>query len=308
MSKDVVHNGPAVARNTRRALLLAGGTAAAGAVAAAAAAPAEAANGGAVLLGTANTATIATTINATATRGGVITTHNAGTAAGAFFTSTGGSGFAGGTYHPNFAGVSSANYATVGGSGAAVIAVGLRNSGVIGSTAGQRFAGRFLNLAGTATPGSSGGVYADGGLGDGVVGLTSGDPAHFAGVVGGQFQGGVGVVGFGDGGAAGVNGDGNSDGAWGVWATAEGDALVTPKFTTQPVALVAEVFQGATDAIHATGAVRITGDLFVNGTIHTNNPVDTSWTPPPVAPNTRRLQRNAGRAATKARASLQQVG
>jgi hypothetical protein len=133
-------------RNTRRALLVAGGTAAVGAVAAVAAAPAEAANGSAVLLGRTNTSSAATTINSTQTSGAVIATTSQTAAAGAFFTSKLGNGFAGGSYSASGAGVSARNYSASTGNGAAVVAQGGANSGVIASSASpNRFAARLAN-------------------------------------------------------------------------------------------------------------------------------------------------------------------
>ncbi len=284
-------------RNTRRALLVAGGTAAVGAVAAVAAAPAEAANGSAVLLGRTNASSAATTINSTQTSGAVIATTSQTAAAGAFFTSKLGNGFAGGSYSASGAGVSARNYSASTGNGAAVVAQGGANSGVIASSASpNRFAARLANTAPTAVPQATGGLLSDGGLGDGTVGLTSGDPSVYSGAVGVHYAGGAGVLGLG---GVGVEGYTAENDGWAVHALADG----SDSHPTMPTALVVQVINGSTDAIHATGIVRIKGDVFVEGQIHTSaGSVDTGWTPVPFGIT--KVKRNALRAAAKARSSL----
>ena len=298
MSDEATQNEPKPSRATRRALLIAGGTAAVGAAAAVAAVPAEAANGGPVVLGGNNSASTGTVINATAAKGGAITAHNTGAAHGSWFTSTAGNGFIGGTYSRNAQGANVANYDTATGTGTALTASGGFQTGVWAVSKGNaRYAGLFEASA-TAPLGNldgGGAVRADGGLGDGVIGTTNGDFNLFAGVTGYSLSGGSGVVGFG---FNGVQGYSAEDGGVGMLAQADGQGAPT----VLPVALQADAFGGATDAIHANGAVRVVGDLFVDGTIHTNHAVDTAWVPGAVA----KVRRRAGRAATKARTSLSQ--
>ncbi len=287
-----------LSRATRRALLVAGGTAAIGAVAAAAASPAEAANGQAFLLGTNNSASKPTYIKGSVASGAAIQTYNVGKGHASAFQSTEGNGFIGGTYSASAQGANCANYATTSGTGTGLTASGGMNTGVFAVTAGPaRYAGKFESRSATASPfdGANGGgaVLADGGIGDGVIGLTGGDPNSFSGVTG-LSDGGSGVFGVG---FTGVQGYTDWDGgAAGIFAQADGHNSPT----TLPVALILDVVNGATDAMQATGDVRITGDLFVDGTIHTNHAVDTGWVPPAAA----KVRRNAQRSATKARAAL----
>ncbi len=294
MSDDVTSKDPGLSRATRRALLVAGGTAAIGAVAAAAASPAEAANGKPVLLGSVNSATAATVINSKTGSGAGIVVANTGVAHGAKFTSTLGNGFLGGTFNANAQGANVANYADHSGTGAGVVASGGFNTGILAVSAGiQRYAGNFVSSSASATLSKTGAVFANGGIGDGVLAITEGDPTNFSPVTAYHLNGGSGVYGWGYGG---VQGDSSVDGGAGVLARGIGDAANT----TQPIGLVVEADAPATVAIQATGEVHITGDLFVDGTIHTNHAVDTAWTPPAAL----KVRKRAARAADKARASL----
>ena len=152
MSDEATEPESRISRSTRRALLIAGGTAAVGAAAAAAASPAEAANGKAVILGAANTASAQTVIRSTAATGAGIVVQNTGKAHGSYFTSSQGNGFIGGTYSPNSSGATVINYSTTpNGSGSAVTASAGLQTGVLAVTnGGNRYAGLFQN--GAATP------------------------------------------------------------------------------------------------------------------------------------------------------------
>jgi hypothetical protein len=299
MTDEQTPTNPGLSRATRRALLVAGGTAAVGAVAAAAASPAEAANGSSLILGKTNSSSAMTTINSTTPSGGAIHVANTGKGHASWFTSTQGNGFIGGTYSANAQGANCANYASTTGSGTGLTASGGKNTGVWGTSAGDaRYAGRFDYKG--ATPAEfdgttgGGGVFGNGLQGDGVVGYSEGTPSSFSGVTGIHLSG-TGVFGYGFSGLEGVS---DLDGGAGLYALADGSN--TP--ATLPAGIIVEVVNGATDAIQATGAVRITGDLYVNGTIHTNHPVDTAWTP-----TAAKVARNAQRAATKARTSLNRI-
>jgi hypothetical protein len=214
------------------------------------------------------------------------------------FQSTLGNGFIGGTFSANAQGANCANYAATTGSGTGLTASGGHNTGVWATTAApSRYAGKFESSSATAsvfdfgTRTGAGAVLGWGGIGDGVIGYTAGDPDNFSGVSG-FSSGGTGVFGVG---YTGVQAYSDWDGGAGVFAQADGHA--TP--ATLPVGIIVEVVNGATDAIQATGAVRITGDLYVDGTIHTNHAVDTGWTP-----TAAKVHRKARRAAAKARTAL----
>jgi hypothetical protein len=267
MSKDL-------SRTTRRALLTAGGVAAAAGAAAVVATPAEAATGSALILGRPNAQSTTTTVTSTTT--GVAMQVNA-VGAAASFQSSGSNGFAGGTTHKDHYGLSCSNKGTTAGAGAALAASGLRNTAIVANTdnAAKYVLDASNRGATAATP--AGAVSAYGGIGDGVVAASIGDPNSFSGVTAFHLNGGVGVYGAG---FVGVEGYSNDNGGFALWAQADAPA----------------------EAINAVGNVRITGDLFVHGTIHTSAAsVDTGWVPTAAA--ARRVARRAVRTSSRLRAA-----
>jgi len=276
--------------STRRALLIAGGTAAVGAAAVVAAPTAEAANGSALLIGKGNSATATTTLTDSSTTPALTVVNNGGGAA-ANFQAKHNTGFAGGTAAPNAYGLSAANTGATG-SGAALAASGINNTGAIINTVGDLKYGLVVAHHGgpKSAANSSGGAYIDGGVRDGVVGLSAGAPADTAGVTG--------VAAFGSGvygqGGLGVQGFSVDPLGAAVWAVSDGTS-------TSPggVALYCEGINGAT-AIEAHGSSVFNGDITVTGTIFCNSPI-TPFTPKAPGVAAAKIQRRAGRTAIKLR-------
>jgi hypothetical protein len=269
MSKDL-------SRTTRRALLTAGGVAAAAGAAAVVATPAEAATGSALILGRPNAQSTTTTVTSTTT--GVAMQVNA-VGAAASFQSSGSNGFAGGTTHKDHYGLSCSNKGTTAGAGAALAASGLRNTAIVANTdnAAKYVLDASNRGATAATP--AGAVSAYGGIGDGVVAASAGDPTGFSGVTAFHLlKGGAAIYGAGSIGVYCVSQD--KDGGFALWAQSSDGA----------------------EAINAVGNVRVTGDLFVDGTIHTSAAsVDTGWVPTAAA--ARRVARRAVRTSSRLRAA-----
>lgn len=149
-------------------------TTAAATAAVAAASSAEAAAGQAVLQGRANYPG-ATTTSLLATGAGIaLTVKNTGAGAAGYFFAANNNGFAGGTAAANKVGLSTANTATVAGSGAAMTGVGGYNSGIIANTKNMdRFAIEAVNLSSVGVNGEGGGLYAEGGEAPGVLAISN---------------------------------------------------------------------------------------------------------------------------------------
>lgn len=159
----------------RRAALRFGAVgAAATAAAVATTATAEAAAGQPVLQGRVNTPGATDTSIIAPTPGIAFTVKNTGTGAAGYFFAAKGNGFAGGTSAAGKLGLSTANTATVAGTGAAMGAVGVNNTGVLANTKNiDRFAVEAVNLSTVGTEGTGGGLYAEGGEAPGVIAISN---------------------------------------------------------------------------------------------------------------------------------------
>jgi hypothetical protein len=139
-----------------------------------AASSADAAAGQAVLQGRANYPGATDTSIIAPTAGIAFTVKNTGAGAAGYFFAAKGNGFAGGTSAPGKFGLSTANTATVAGTGAAMGAVGVNNSGVLANTKNMdRFAVEAVNLSTVGINGEGGGLYAEGGEAPGVIAISN---------------------------------------------------------------------------------------------------------------------------------------
>ena len=144
------------------------------AAAVAGASTAQAAAGQAVLQGRVNTPGATDTSIIAPTAGIAFTVKNTGAGAAGYFFASNGNGFAGGTSASGKLGLSTANTATTAGSGAAMGAVGVNNSGVLANTKNiDRFAVEAINLSTVGTDGAGGGLFAEGGEVPGVVAISN---------------------------------------------------------------------------------------------------------------------------------------
>jgi len=249
---------------------------------------AEAANGSAILAGRSNSATATTTLTTSSTTP-AITVINTGSGAAANFQGRHNTGFAGGTAAPNAYGLSAANTGADG-TGAALAASGINNTGALINTQGDlKYGLSVVHLGGPkSVANESGGALIDGGVRDGVVGVSAGDPQDTAGVTGvAEFGSGV----YGQGGL-GVQGYSVDPLGAAVHAVSDG-ALTAPG----GVGLYVEGMHGAT-AIEAHGSSVFNGDITVTGTIFCNTAI-TPFKAAGVA--AAKIQRRSGRTAIKLR-------